>query len=82
MKAAGLESQQLVTPALVRFDRPLDDATKVPSVLYLKWHLSHEQRQGPKQDGTVIRLRIDRPHYQSQAGLAEETRLAIMHDPD
>lgn len=71
------------TPALrAEFDTRQNEADKIASVQYIKWHLNDMQRQLLQQPGTVVRLRIDHPHYTAQAVFSEETRLAIMHDPD
>jgi hypothetical protein len=70
------------SPVPAQFDVAQLDADKVSSVQYIKWHLSDAQRQLLQQDGTVVRIVIDHPHYHAQAVLAEDTRRAIMHDPD
>ena len=49
---------------------------------YAKWSLSERQRELLRQDGTVVRIVIDHPSYRAQAVLSEESRKAIMHDPD
>jgi hypothetical protein len=69
-------------PRQAILDREQIDEAKVSSVQYAKWTLSPEQRVLLKEEGTVVRLRIDHPAYQAQAVVAEETRLAIMDDPD
>lgn len=69
-------------PAQATFDRGQIDEHKISAVQYVKWHLTTDQRRLLKTDGTVLRLVIDHPHYQAQAVLSEETRRAIMHDPD
>jgi hypothetical protein len=69
-------------PLKARFDVRQLDETKVSSVQYLKWHLNEGQCRLLKQDGTVVRVIIDHPYYEAQAVLSEETRRAIMHDPD
>ena len=58
------------------------DVDKISSVQYAYWHLRDEQRQLLTQDGTVVRLIFDHPHYAAQAVLSEASRKAIMHDPD
>ena len=70
------------SPVPAQFDVAQLDADKVSSVQYIKWHLSDAQRRLLQQDGTVVRIVIDHPHYNVQAILAEDTRRAIMHDPD
>jgi hypothetical protein len=70
------------SPVSAQFDVAQLDADKVSSVQYIKWHLSDAQRQLLQQDGTVVRIVIDHPQYNAQAVLAEDTRRAIMHDPD
>jgi len=69
-------------PVLAEFDAGQISPDKVSSVQYVKWPLDDERRRLLKQDGTVVRLRIDHPVYSAEAVLGEETRKAIMHDPD
>ncbi|GIX46260.1 MAG: hypothetical protein KatS3mg131_0471 [Candidatus Tectimicrobiota bacterium] len=69
-------------PIRAQFDRLQLDPQRISSVQYIKWHLSDEQRRLLKQEGTVVRIRIDHPAYSAQAVLSEETRRAIMNDPD
>ena len=69
-------------PMLARFDRGQIDERKVSSVQYAKWTLEDEHRRLLKREGTVLRLVIDHPAYTAQAVLSEETRKAIMNDPD
>ncbi len=70
------------SPVLASFDLGQIDETKVSSVQYLKWTLTHEQRRALGTDGTVVRLSCDHPAYWAQAVCSEETRKAIMHDCD
>jgi hypothetical protein len=69
-------------PVQARFAQEQLDQHKVSSVHYIKWHLSPTQCQLLKSPGTVLRLVIDHPYYAAQAILSEDTRRAIMHDPD
>jgi hypothetical protein len=69
-------------PILATFDEGQIDEHKVSSVQYLKFTLSDEQRKLLAAEGTVLRLSIDHAAYTAQAVLSEETRRAIMHDPD
>lgn len=69
-------------PILASFDRGQIDEHKVSSVQYLKWGIDDARRRLLKQDGTVLRLEITHPRYSAQAVLSEETRRAIMSDPD
>jgi hypothetical protein len=69
-------------PVLAGFDRGQIDERKVSSVQYIKWKLDEEGRRLLKKDGTVVRIRITHPAYTAQAVLSEETRRAIMSDPD
>jgi hypothetical protein len=69
-------------PLLARFDRGQIDEWKVSSVQYVKWDLDPEARRLLKEDGTVVRIRITHPVYTAQAVLSEESRRAIMADPD
>jgi hypothetical protein len=69
-------------PLLAAFDRGQIDERGVSSVQYLKWTLDEERRRLLKTDGTVLRLAIDHPFYQAAVVLGEETRRAIMNDPD
>lgn len=69
-------------PIPATFDRGQIDEHKVSSVQYLKWQLDGEQSGLLKVDGMVLRIVIDHPHYQAQAVLSEETRRAIMQDPE
>ena len=69
------------SPVLATFDRGQIDAGAVSSVQYLKFALAPAQVALLAAEGTVARLIIDHPAYQSQAVLGEETRRAISHDP-
>jgi hypothetical protein len=69
-------------PILAIFDRGQIDAQGVSSVQYIKWILDESQRALLKTDGTVVRLILDHPFYRAQAILGEESRKAIMNDPD
>jgi len=69
-------------PLLAVLDRGQIDAARVSSVQYAKWTLGERERALLREDGTVLRLRIDHPAYSAQAVLSEETRRAIMNDPD
>lgn len=69
-------------PILAVFAEEQMDTDKISSVQYVKWHLSAEQCQLLKRDGTVIRLSFDHPHYTAQSVLSESSRQAIMNDPD
>jgi hypothetical protein len=69
-------------PVLATFDGGQIDERKVSAVQYVRWRLSLEQRVLLARDGTVVRLVVDHPAYAAQAVLAEETRKAVMHDPD
>jgi hypothetical protein len=69
-------------PLLARFDQGQIDERKVSSVQYVKWGLDAERRRLLKEGGTVVRIRITHPVYSAQAVLSEETRRAIMDDPD
>ncbi|MBD3334410.1 MAG: DUF3501 family protein [Candidatus Eisenbacteria bacterium] len=69
-------------PILAELDRGQIDEHKVSSVQYAKWNLDPERRKLLKSDGTVMRISIDHPAYQAQAVLSEESRKAIMNDPD
>ncbi len=69
-------------PILATFDRGQIDTAKVSSVQYVKFALSDEQRRLLATDGTVVRLSIDHPAYLAQAVVSEDTRRAIMRDPD
>lgn len=57
------------------------DTEKISSVQYLKWRLDAEQCRMLTEDGAVVQLVIDHPHYRAQAVLTDATRRAIMHDP-
>ncbi len=86
-KLVGIDQHvwlQIDDTALVQaqFDALQLDTQQVSSVQYVKWPLTDKQRQLLKQDGTVVRILIDHPFYTAQAVLSEETRRAIMHDPD
>lgn len=69
-------------PVRAAFDRGQIDERGVSSVQYIKWTLDAARRAMLKKDGTVLRLAIDHPFYQAQAVLGEDTRRAIMNDPD
>jgi hypothetical protein len=69
-------------PILAIFAEEQMDADKISSVQYARWRLNDEQRQLLKQEGTVIRLSFDHPHYRAQSILSESSRQAIMNDPD
>jgi hypothetical protein len=86
-KLVGIDQQVWLqigetSPVRAEFDAAQFDPHKVSSVQYVKWHLNAEQCQLLEQDGTVLRIVIDHPHYEAQAVLSEDTRRAIMHDPD
>jgi hypothetical protein len=68
-------------PVLALFDRGQIDDRGVSSVQYVKWSLSDEQLAKLDQEGSVIRLIIDHPHYRAQSVLSEETRQEIKQDP-
>ena len=70
------------SPVLATFDRGQIDDRKVSSVQYVKFALTEEHRRLLATDGTVVRLSLDHPAYTAQAVLSEDTRRAIMHDPD
>jgi hypothetical protein len=69
-------------PLLAALDRGQIDAHKVSSVQYARWTLGPRERALLKEDGAVVRLRFDHPEYRAQAVVSEETRRAIMNDPD
>ncbi|MES1254250.1 MAG: DUF3501 family protein [Acidobacteriota bacterium] len=69
-------------PLLARFDRGQIDERGVSAVQYIKWDLDASRCALLRTDGTVVRLAIDHPFYRAQAILGEDTRRAIMHDPD
>ncbi|MBZ5638954.1 MAG: DUF3501 family protein [Acidobacteriia bacterium] len=69
-------------PLLARFDRGQIDEDKVSSVQYVKWVLDDTRRRLLKEDGVVVRIRIDHSLYAAQAVLSEESRRAIASDPD
>jgi hypothetical protein len=69
-------------PLLASFDRGQIDERRVSSVQYLKWKLDSERRLLMKTDGAVVRLVITHPRYRAEAVLSEQTRRAIMNDPD
>ncbi len=69
-------------PVRAVFDRGQIDEHKVSAVQYVKWRIDANQGRLLKTDGTVLRLVIDHPYYQAQAVLSEETRRAIMQDPE
>lgn len=69
-------------PVVATFDVGQIDEHKVSSVQYLKWKLDDRRRALLKDDGTVVRVVIDHPFYKAQAVIGEDTRRAIMNDPD
>ena len=69
-------------PLLATFDRGQIDDRGVSAVQYLKWRLDAEQRALLKADGAVVRLILDHPAYNAQSVFGEDTRRAIMNDPD
>lgn len=69
-------------PILADLDRGQIDENKVSSVQYAKWRIDADRRRLLKEDGCVVRVVIDHPHYQGRAVLSEESRKAILNDPD
>jgi len=64
------------------FDGNQIDERKISSVQYVTWTLDPATRARLKEEGTVVRIVVDHPCYRAQAVLSEETRRAIMNDPD
>ena len=86
-KFVGLERHLTLTigdtaPILATFDRGQIDDAGVSSVQYVKWRLNDAQRAALKAPGTVLRMALTHPFYSAQAVLGEDTRAAVMHDPD
>jgi hypothetical protein len=69
-------------PVLADFDRLQLDEGKISSVQFVKWRLDDVRRALLKEEGLVVRIVVDHPHYRAQSVLSEQTRREIMHDPD
>ena len=54
---------------------------KVSSVQYVKFHLTDEQTELLRTEGTVLRAIVTHPHYNTQSVLGENVRRAIQDDP-
>lgn len=67
-------------PIAGQFDAGQIDEQKVSSVQFVKFPIDQHTRERLARDGTVVRLVIDHPHYQTQAVLGEETRRSIAAD--
>ncbi len=68
-------------PIKATFDAGQISPEKVSSVQYTKFHLTDDQTQLLRQEGTVVRAIMTHPHYQAQAVLGENARKAIQDDP-
>ncbi|RMG45686.1 MAG: DUF3501 family protein [Acidobacteria bacterium] len=69
-------------PLPAEFDRMQIGTDRISSVQYVKWRLDPARRERLRQEGTVVRIVVDHPHYSAQAVLSEETRREIASDPD
>jgi hypothetical protein len=67
-------------PVLAGFDGAQASASRISSVQYIRWPLDDERTRLIGQDGTVVRVVLDHPHYQAQAVLSEETRRELAGD--
>lgn len=67
-------------PVPARFDDAQVSPTRISSVQYLRWPLDDERVRLIGQDGMVVRVVADHPHYQAQAVLSEETRRELSGD--
>lgn len=67
-------------PLLARFDEAQASPTRISSVQYVRWRLDDERIRLVGQDGTVLRVVLDHPHYLAQAVVAEETRRELAAD--
>jgi hypothetical protein len=67
-------------PVLARFDSAQVSPTRISSVQYVRWALDAEQIQRLGEEGTVVKVILDHPHYRSQAVLSEETRRELAGD--
>jgi hypothetical protein len=62
------------------FDNAQVSPTRISSVQYISWPLDDDQRTLLQEDGSVVRIVIDHPHYQAKAVLGEETRKELAGD--
>ena len=68
-------------PIRAVFDAGQITPDKVSSVQYVKFHLTDEQTELLRTEGTVLRAIVTHPHYNPQAVLGENVRRAIQDDP-
>jgi hypothetical protein len=71
-----------VKPVLAEFDRMQMDDERISSVQFVKWKLDEVRCQLLKEEGVVVRIVADHPHYRTQAVFSEQTRREIANDPD
>ena len=67
-------------PVLARFDSAQVSPTRISSVQYVRFPLDGERIRRIGEDGTVVKVILDHPHYHAQAVLSEETRRELAGD--
>lgn len=67
-------------PVLGQFDSAQVSPTRISSVQYVRWPLDAERIRRISEDGTVVKVILDHPHYRAQAVLSEETRRELAGD--
>lgn len=67
-------------PMLARFDSAQVSSTRISSVQYVRFPLDGERIRRISEDGTVVKVILDHPHYRAQAVLSEETRRELAGD--
>ncbi len=68
-------------PIQAVFDAGQITPDKVSSVQYVKFHMTDEQTELLRTEGTVLRAIVTHPHYQAQSVLGENVRRALEDDP-
>jgi hypothetical protein len=67
-------------PVLAVFDSAQVSQTRISSLQYVRWALDVGRVGLIGQEGTVLKVMLDHPHYRAQAVLSEETRRELAAD--